>query len=390
MGFENISGKTLIRNTWVEINLDNLKHNIHQAKDIIGENVKLAGVLKADAYGHGAIPSAKTMIENGVEMLAVACITEALELRKHFLEIPILIMGYTTDEQLHLAIENNITITVFTLKQAKKISKIGENLNKKPIIHIKIDTGMNRLGFKINPQTIDVIEEIYNLDNIFVEGIFTHLALKTEETDMKQCELFMELIYELENRNIIIPISHICDGIAMVIYPKIHLDMVRVGSYLYGGQPDYVGRESTKPVMSFKSKIAHIKEIEKGEGVGYGYSFVADKKTIVGTLPIGYSDGYLRCLQDSGEVSLYGKRAPIIGKICMDQMMVDLSNIPEAKVGDTVVLIGEDGEDKVSLLEVADKAATNRNEILSGISRRVPRVYIEDNKIVDIVDYLLD
>lgn len=387
---ENISGKPLIRNTWVEINLDNLKHNIKQAKDIIGENTKLAGVLKADAYGHGAIYSAKTMIENGVEMLAVACITEAIELRRHYSEIPILIMGYTTDEQLPLAVENNITMTMFSLEQAKKLSEIAKDLNKEAKIHIKIDTGMNRLGLKVKPETIDIIEEISKLDNVIIEGIFTHLALKTTETDMEQCELFMEVINKLESRNINIPIKHICDGIAMVIYPKIHLDMVRVGSYLYGGQPDYVGRESTKPVMSFKTKIAHIKEIEKGEGVGYGYSFVAEKKTIVGTLPVGYSDGYLRCIQEKGEVSVLGKRAPIIGKICMDQMMIDLTNIPEAKVGDIAVLIGEGPEDNISLIEVAAYADTNRNEILSGISRRVPKVYIENNKIIDIVDYLLD
>ena len=378
---ENISGKPLIRNTWVEINL---------AKDIIGENTKLAGVLKADAYGHGAIYSAKTMIENGVEMLAVACITEAIELRRHYSEIPILIMGYTTDEQLPLAVENNITMTMFSLEQAKKLSEIAKDLNKEAKIHIKIDTGMNRLGLKVKPETIDTIEEISKLDNVIIEGIFTHLALKTTETDMEQCELFMEVINKLESRNINIPIKHICDGIAMVIYPKIHLDMVRVGSYLYGGQPDYVGRESTKPVMSFKTKIAHIKEIEKGEGVGYGYSFVAEKKTIVGTLPVGYSDGYLRCIQEKGEVSVLGKRAPIIGKICMDQMMIDLTNIPEAKVGDIAVLIGEGPEDNISLIEVAAYADTNRNEILSGISRRVPKVYIENNKIIDIVDYLLD
>lgn len=387
---ENISAKPLIRNTWVEINLDNLKHNIKQAKDIIGENTKLAGVLKADAYGHGAIYSAKTMIENGVEMLAVACITEAIELRRHYSEIPILIMGYTTDEQLPLAVENNITMTMFSLEQAKKLSEIAKDLNKEAKIHIKIDTGMNRLGLKVKPETIDTIEEISKLDNVIIEGIFTHLALKTTETDMEQCELFMEVINKLESRNINIPIKHICDGIAMVIYPKIHLDMVRVGSYLYGGQPDYVGRESTKPVMSFKTKIAHIKEIEKGEGVGYGYSFVAEKKTIVGTLPVGYSDGYLRCIQEKGEVSVLGKRAPIIGKICMDQMMIDLTNIPEAKVGDIAVLIGEGPEDNISLIEVAAYADTNRNEILSGISRRVPKVYIENNKIIDIVDYLLD
>lgn len=383
---ENISGKSLIRNTWVEINLDNMKNNIKQAKKLIGGKTKLAGVLKADAYGHGAIYSAKTMIENGVEMLAVACITEALELRRYYREIPILIMGHTTDQQIPLAIKNNITMTIYSLEQARLISKIGKDLNKEATIHIKIDTGMNRLGLKVEEETVNIIENMAKLNNIFIEGIFSHLALKSKEADQEQYSLFMELVDELEEREIRIPIKHICDGIAMTKYPHMHLDMVRVGSYLYGGQPHYVDRSNTRPVMSFKTQIAHIKEIDKGEGVGYGYSFVADRKTIVGTLPVGYSDGYLRCIQEKGEVSVLGKRAPIIGKICMDQMMVDLTNIKEAKLGDIAVLIGED----ISVLEVADYASTNRNEILSAISRRVPRVYIENNKIIDIIDYLLD
>lgn len=387
---ENVSGKTLIRNTWVEIDLDNMKHNIKEAKTIIGPDTKLAGVLKADAYGHGAVYSAKTMAASGVEMLAVACITEAIEIRRQLPDIPILIMGHTTDEQLALAVKNTISMTIYSLDQVRKLSKIAGDLNKQALIHIKIDTGMNRLGFKVRPETVDIVKEIEGLDHIVIEGIFSHLALKNEETDREQYRLFLQMIDDLEAAGVDVGIRHICDGIAMNLYPEMQLDMVRVGSYLYGGQPGYVGRTVTRPVMSFKTKLAHVKEIEAGEGVGYGYSFVAEDKTIVGTLPIGYSDGYLRCIQDQGEVSIFGKRAPIIGKICMDQMMINLTEVPQAKVGDTVVLIGEDDVDQISLIEVAAYADTNRNEILSGISRRVPKVYIENKKIIDIVDYLLD
>lgn len=387
---ENVSGKTLIRNTWVEIDLDNMKHNIKEAKAIIGPDTKLAGVLKADAYGHGAVYSAKTMAASGVEMLAVACITEAIEIRRQVVDIPILIMGHTTDEQLALAVENKISMTMYSLDQVKKLSKIAGDLDKEALIHIKIDTGMNRLGFKVRPETVDIVKEIEGLDHIVIEGIFSHLALKNEETDREQYRLFLQMIDDLEAAGVDVGIRHICDGIAMNLYPEMQLDMVRVGSYLYGGQPGYVGRTATRPVMSFKTKLAHVKEIEAGEGVGYGYSFVAEDKTIVGTLPIGYSDGYLRCIQDKGEVSIFGKRAPIIGKICMDQMMINLTEVPQAKVGDTVVLIGEDDVDQISLIEVAAYADTNRNEILSGISRRVPKVYIENKQIIDIVDYLLD
>lgn len=387
---KNISGKSLMRNTWVEIDLTNIGHNVEQARKLLKPKTRIAGVLKANAYGHGAIHTAKALIENGVEMLAVACITEAIELRRHYSEIPIMIMGYTPDDKLKIAVENNIAITIFSLEQAKKLSDIGASLNKDAIVHIKIDTGMNRIGFKINSNTVDTIAEIYKLANIKIEGIFTHLALKTSETDKQQFDLFMGVINELESKGVYIPIKHICDGIGMVLYPEYHLDMVRIGTFIYGGQALPKDKEPLKLAMTFKSQISQIKEIQKGEGVGYDYSFVAEDKCIVGTLPVGYADGYMRCLTGKGEVSIKGKRAPVIGKICMDQLMIDLTNIPEAKVGDEAVLLGEGSIDSVPLAEIAEKADTNRNEVLSVISRRVPRLYIENSNIVDIVDYLLD
>lgn len=386
----NNSGKSLMRSTWVEIDLTNIAYNVQQARKFLNPKTKIAGVLKANAYGHGAIHTAKTLIENNVDMLAVACITEAIELRRHYSEIPIMIMGYTPDEELKVAVENHIAITIFSLEQAKKLSDIGLSLNKDAIIHIKIDTGMNRIGFKIDSHTVDTIVEIYKLKNIKIEGIFTHLALKNSETDKHQFDLFMSVINELESREIYIPIKHICDGIGMELYPEYHLDMVRLGSFIYGGQSLSKDREPLRLAMTFKTKIAQVKEIQKGEGVGYGYSFVAQDKCLVGTLPVGYADGYFRCLAGIGEVGIKGKRALVIGKICMDQMMIDLSNIPDAKVGDEVVLLGENSIDSIPLSEVAKKADANRNDVLSSIRRRVPRVYIENSNIIDIVDYLLD
>ncbi len=379
----------LMRNTWVEIDLSNLAYNLSQAKKMLNPGTKIAGVLKANAYGHGAIHIAKTLIENNVDMLAVACITEAIELRRHFLDIPILIMGYTSNDMLQFAVENNITVTIIDLGQAITLSKIAKSLNKEAIVHIKLETGFNRLGLKIDSDTIDIIETIYNLNNVKLEGIFTHFALKTSETDKAQYDLLMSVIHKLEAKGILIPIKHICDSIGMVNYPECHLDMIRLGSLMFGVQTSSMKEGVLKPVMTFKAKISQIKEIQAGEGVGYDYSFVAKEKTIVGTLPVGYSDGYMRCLTGKGEVSIRGKRAPIIGKICMDQCMIDLTNIPDVKAGDEVILLGGSSQDGVTVDEIAAKVDTNRNEVLSVISRRVPRLYIENGNIIDIVDYLL-
>ncbi|WP_353097152.1 alanine racemase [Tissierella praeacuta] len=380
----------LMRNTWIEVDLSNLEYNLFQARKMLKPETKIAGVIKANAYGHGSIHIAKTLIENNVDMLAVACLTEAIEVRRHYSDIPILVMGHTSNDKLKFAVQNNITLTIFSLEQAIRLSEIGELLNKEATIHIKIETGFNRLGLKINSSIINIIEKIYNLKNIKLEGIFTHFALKTYETDKKQYDLFIEIIHKLEDKGIHIPIKHVCDSIGMVKYPEYHLDMIRLGSFMYGVQPSAIKEEFLKLVMTFKTQISQIKEIQKGEGVGYDYHYIAKDRCVVGTLPVGYADGYMRCLTDKGEVSVKGKRAPIIGKICMDQCMIDLTNIPEAKEGDMVILFGGDYQNYISIDEIAAIADTNRNEVLSVISRRVPRVYIKDSNLIDIVGYLLD
>lgn len=386
---ENI-GESLMRNTWVEIDLDAIEYNLIQARKYIKPETKIAGVIKANAYGHGAVPIAKALIKNGIDMLAVACLSEAIEVRKHCSEIPILVMGHTVDNKLKFAVEQNITTTIFSLEQAKILSELGAVLKKEAIVHLKINTGFNRIGFNLSEDTIDIITEIYNMKNIKIEGIFTHFALKTFETDKQQYDLFVNLISKLESKEINIPIKHICDGIGMVEYPDFHLDMIRLGSFMYGVKTESMDDGVLKLDINFKTQISQINKIKKGEGVGYGYNFVAQRDSLIGTLPVGYADGYMRCLGNKGEVSIKGKRALVIGRICMDQCMIDLTDIPEAREGDEVVLLGESSDDVITLSELADKIDTNRNEILSIIGRRVPRVYIENNKVVQVIDYILD
>ncbi|KUO72612.1 MAG: hypothetical protein APF77_10590 [Clostridia bacterium BRH_c25] len=386
---EKKTGKILMRSTWAEIDMDILISNLNHAKRMKAPGTKIAAVLKANAYGHGAVNVAKILIENNVDMITVAYISEAIELRRHYPEFPIMVMGYTFDEHLKTAVENNIRLTIFSLEQARKLSDIGLSLGKEALVHIKIDTGMNRIGLKAGENTVNTIIKIFNLEKIKIEGIYTHLALRTAETDMLQCDLFMNVVNSLEAKGIFIPVKHICDSIGMVLYPDYHLDMIRLGAFIYGVAPAAMGKDKSllKLSMTLKTRLTQVKEIEKGEGVGYDSSFIAQGKAIIGTLAAGYADGYMRCLGNKGEVSIRGKRAPIIGVMCMDQLMVNLMDIPEAKVGDEVILIGDN---EVPLSEVAEKAGSNRNEIISIIGRRVPRVYIKDSCIVDIVDYILD
>lgn len=380
-----------LRDTWAEINLDNIIWNFNEAKKLLLKETKIAAVLKANAYGHGAIEVARVLVDKGVDYIAVACLLEAIELRKEFKDIPILVMGYTSDEHLHIAVEYNITLTIFSALQGELLSKIAASLKTIQKVHIKIDTGFNRLGFKWSKDLKDIIKSIYKLKNIEVEGIFTHLALVNRQEDEKQFDLFQKVIEEIEEEKIHIPIKHVCDSIGMVRYPEFHMNMIRLGAFLYGMRPSRISDKSPvlKTSLTFKTKISHIKHIQNGEGVGYDYSFIAKEKAKVGTLPVGYADGYMRCLSNAGEVSVNGEKAKVIGKICMDQAMIDLTSISNVKVGDEVVLLGGQGENFVDVMEVANKCNTNRNEVLSVISRRVPRVYIKDEKIIGEVNYLM-
>ena len=372
----------LLRPTYVEVDLDIIKHNINEIRKVIDKSTKLGAVVKANAYGHGAIEVSKVLEEENVDYICVAGLNEAVELRKNNIKLPILVMGYTPDDCLEIAIQNNITLTIFSKEQAEILSNKSKKINQKSKIHLKVDTGFNRLGLKINENLSSTIHYIYNLPNIKIEGIFSHLALKDVESDYEQFNKFTKLLHKIKDLDI--PIKHICDSIGMVAYKDFHMDMVRVGASLYG----YNSRKSImdlKPAMTFKSKFAQIKTIKKGEGISYDYSYVANKDMKVGTVLCGYSDGIPRILSNRGYVYVNGKMANILGKICMDQCIVDLTDIDDASMDSEVIFYGNGGPD---LLDVANLADTNRNELLSIVSRRVARVYIKDKEIVKILDYL--
>jgi len=373
---------SLLRPAYVEVDLDIIKHNINEIKKLIDKNTKLGAVVKANAYGHGAVEIAKVLEEENVDYICVAGLNEAMELRNNNIKLPILVMGYTQDECLDIAIQNNITLTIFSKEQAEILSNKSKKIHQKANIHIKIDTGFNRLGFKIDENLPSTIHYIYNLPNINVEGIFSHLALKDKESDYEQFNKFNKLLDKI--KDIKIPIKHICDSIGMVAYKDFHMDMVRVGASLYG----YSSRQTTmnlKPAMTFKSKFAQIKNIKKGEGISYDYSYIADKDMKIGTVLCGYADGIPRVLSNKGYVYVNGQKANILGKICMDQCIVDLTDIDNASMDSEVIFYGNGGP---KLLDIANLADTNKNELLSIVSRRVARVYIKDKKIYKILDYL--
>jgi len=379
----------LLRDTYVEINLDNIAYNMRKIKETVGNGVSVAAVVKADGYGHGAVDIAQTIMENGGEYLAVATLTEAIELRNHFKDYKILIMGYTPDEYLEYVVENNITQTIFSLRQAAILNDLGIKLNKKPTVQIKYDTGFNRLGYKDFQASIDEIDRIFDLKNLNVEGIFSHFALTSKEEDELQYNKLMNAIKKLEARGRTFKYKHICDSISGIDYPQYRLNMIRPGAIIYGLKSYNDDSIVLKQSMTFKTKIYHIKTLEEGEGVSYDYLWKAGKKSIVGTLPFGYADGYPRNMRDKGFVTINGKKAPIIGVICMDQCMVDLTLIPEAKVGDEAIIYGDGTNNTIDINEISKLAATNKNEIVCRITRRTPRVYIKDNKIVKITNYLL-
>lgn len=379
----------LLRDTYAEINLDNIAYNMKKIKEVVGNDVAIAAVVKANGYGHGAVDIAETIMENGGDYLAVATLTEAIELRNHYSDYKIFIMGYTPDEYLEYVVENKITQTIFSFKQAEILNNLGIKFNKIPTVQIKYDTGFNRLGYKDCQESIEEINKIFDLKNVEVEGIFSHFALTGKEEDELQYSKLMNVINQLEARGRTFKYKHICDSISGIDYPQYRLNMIRPGAIIYGLKSYHDDSVVLKQAMTFKTKIYHIKTLEEGEGVSYDYLWKADKKSIVGTLPFGYADGYPRNMRDKGFVTIHGKQAPILGVICMDQCMVDLTDISEAKVGDEAIIYGDGTDNTLDISEISKVAGTNKNEIVCRITRRTPRVYIKDSKIVKITNYLI-
>ncbi|HKL41012.1 MAG TPA: alanine racemase [Clostridia bacterium] len=379
------------RPTWVEIDLDHLKNNIEEVRRVTDKNALVTAVIKADAYGHGALKVIDTLLENGADRLAVAALNEALEIREKYSEVPILILGYTPDEGIEKVIKNNIIQTVYSEEQVAHISETAKKLGKEAVLHIKIDTGMRRLGF--NWEDYNKILSIFEYEHVKFEGIYTHFA-KADEKDkaftIKQFNRFNLVINELEKNKIKVPIKHVSNSAAIIDLPEFSYDMVRAGIMLYGVYPsEEVGRDNVnlKPVMTFKTRVGHVKYVDENEGVSYGLIYKADRHMKVATLPVGYADGYSRLLTSKAEVLIKSSRRKVIGRICMDQLMIDLGK-SKAQVGDEVVLFGYNEKEELSVDEVAKWLDTINYEVLCMISRRVPRVYIESGEIVDTIDYL--
>ncbi|MCG8539600.1 MAG: alanine racemase [Clostridia bacterium] len=383
-----------VRPVWVEINLDNLAHNIREVKRIVKPGTLITAVIKADGYGHGAVQIAKTLIENGADRLAVATLSEAIQLRRRYENIPILILGYTPNDSGELVIKHNIIQTIYSYKQAYHYSQKSKELDDKVKVHIKIDTGMSRLGMKANKETVKTIKEISNLPNLSIEGIFTHFAVADEadkEFTYGQVEKFKSLCDALENENVNIPIKHVSNSGAIIDLPDMNYNMVRAGIMLYGLYPsNEVDKKKVdlKEVMSLKARISHVKEIETGVGVSYGLIYKASKKTKIATLPIGYADGYTRLLTGKARAIIKGKKVPVVGRICMDQCMVNVTGL-DVNIDDEVILFGSDGKNYITIDDMAQSLGTINYEIVCMISKRVPRVYLEKGKVIDIYDYVL-
>ncbi len=383
------------RPVWAEINLDNLAHNIKEVRKHTRKEALVTAVVKANGYGHGAVDIARTFLDNGGDRLAVAMLTEAIELRNAKIMEAILILGYTPRSQYEKVIEHDLIQTIYSYEDAKHMSKKALELNKTANIHIKLDSGMGRIGFDNTDKSLEEILKISKLPNIYIEGIFTHFA-KADEKDKsftrEQFNKFDNMVKKLEEAGLEIPTKHVSNSASIIDLPEYNLDMVRAGVMLYGFYPsDEVNKEeiNLKPAMTLKTRISHIKTVAKNTSISYGGIFVTDKESKIATIPIGYADGFTRLLTEKAEVYINGKRTKVVGKICMDQCMIDLTDIPDVKLNDEVVLFGYGKEGYPHVDEIAEKVGTINYEIVCMVGRRVPRVYLSDGKIINIKDYLL-
>ena len=376
------------------ISLDAIRDNIKKGRELLGPETRLMAVVKADAYGHGAVPVAWA-IDDLVDAYAVAIPEEGAELRQAGITKPVLVLGYTAPELAASAIRQDIMLSVFQSETAEAYGKLAKELGTTAKVHIKLDTGMSRIGYLCNEQSLADIERIAKLPDIKIEGMFTHFA-KADEADKsfakEQYKKYMEFAEQLWQRGIRIPVRHVCNSAGMIDLPESDLDMVRFGITMYGMYPtDDVTKERlpVTPAMELKTHISFVKTLPAGVGIGYSGTFVTCRETKVATLPIGYGDGYPRGLSNRGRVLIHGKSAPILGRICMDPCMVDVTDIPEAVQGDTVTLMGRDGEEFISAEEIGATVGNSFHyEVVCDVGKRVPRVYYKDGKPVSVREFL--
>ena len=382
-----------MRPAWAEVDLDALSHNIQEVRRLTSKDSMIMAAVKADAYGHGAVESSKVFLMNGADRLGVATLTEALELREACIKAPILTFGCTTEEQFETLIENGISATIYTYRQASALEEVAARLGKKVTVHVKLDTGMSRLGFQPNSEAIRAIEKINVLAHFELEGIYTHFAISdaADKTyTRRQFELYMGVLKKLKAMGVEPPIRHVANSAAIIDLPEYDLDMVRPGIMLYGYEPGpevKLERVNLRPAMTLKARLSNIKTVPIGTGISYGLTYVTKRPSIIGTIPLGYADGYRRALSNRGWVDIHGDRSPIVGRVCMDQCMIDLTDAGGAEIGDEVILFG--GGCAPSVEEMAKLLDTIPHEVTCAVARRVPRLYSRNREAVAVRDYLL-
>lgn len=379
---------------YARIDLDAIVSNMERMKARMNDDVKIMAVIKADGYGHGAVQIAE-MLENYSYIwgFAVATLDEAIVLRAENITKPILVLGCVFPDQYMEMLKNDIRMNIYTEEMAESISQMAAQIGKTAHMHIKLDTGMGRLGFDITEQSLDAIERISKMRNADMEGIFTHFA-KADETDKTFTELqinrFLKMRDALQQRDVTFTYEHCANSAAIIDVPQADMNLVRAGISTYGLYPsEEVDKTQLrlKPAMSLKSHVAFVKEIERGTPVSYGGTFVAEHKMRVATIPVGYADGYPRSLSNRGYVLIRGKRAPIIGRICMDQFMVDVTEIEGVSFGDKVTMIGTDGNETITVEMLGDMSGRFNYEFICDLGKRIPRVYVKNGVVAEQVDY---
>lgn len=376
------------------VNLDNIYTNMRELSNNTAKGTQMVAVIKTDGYGFGAVPVAKT-IDELVSAYAVATIDEALNLRRHNITKPIYILGFIYEQRVKDAILNDVRMSVFSYEMAEFISRTAIELGRRAYIHIKVDTGMSRIGFMANEKAADTVSRISKLENIDIEGIFTHFAASdSADKTMANGQLtrFKDFLCMLKERGVEIKLVHCSNSAGIIDMPEANMTEVRAGIALYGMYPsEEVNKKAValRPALELKSHVIYVKTLPAGTGISYGSTYVTDKETKVATIPVGYGDGYPRNLSNKGYVLIKGKRCPILGRVCMDQFMVDVTGM-EIEEGEVATLIGTDGGESITVEELAELAGTFNYEFVCDLGKRIPRVYYRNGRIVCMKDYFID
>ncbi len=373
---------------WVEIDLDAIAHNCREIKKWIGEKTELAAVIKGNAYGQGIIMVAKTALESGATRLAAARVDEGVVVRKAGIEAPIFVMGYVPAEEMETVVRWRITPPIMHWHTAKAISEISSAQRVVTPVHVKVDTGMGRFGL-LPDEVVDFVKRLVELPGIRLEGLYTQFAV-ADEVDKtytyQQWDVYKKVLKGLEEAGIHIPIRHVCNSAATLNFPEMHLDMVRCGIAIYGHYPSPVTNHSIalRPAMTLKSRVGRIRTLPPGSSISYGCTYTTTRPTTVALVPIGFGDGLSRQLSNKGSVLIRGKRAPIVGQVCMDQCIVDVSGIPDVQQDDDVVLFGRQDEAEITAEEIASLMDSINYVVLVAISARVPRVYLKGGRVIEV------